>query len=130
MSAIRLPPYAKLLGLRLEGGILVMPYAASLIGSPNRLHGGVVAGLLEIAANIKANAVLADAAAPLKPIGVTVDFYRGVALEDTFAEALVLRLGRRVVNVRADAWQQDRARPIASATINMLIVRAAKSQDK
>jgi len=118
-----LPPYAEFLGLRAEGGLVVMPYAERLLGAPGRLHGGVVAGLLEIAANLAAEAACADEKARVKPINVTVDYYRGGAMADTYAEARVLRAGRRVMNIHAEAWQSKRSKPIAAATVNLLIVR-------
>jgi acyl-coenzyme A thioesterase PaaI-like protein len=42
---------------------------------------------------------------------------------ETYASAVVERLGRSVANVEAFAWQEDRARPIASARINFLLER-------
>jgi uncharacterized protein (TIGR00369 family) len=120
-----LPAYATLLGLRREGALLVMPFATHLIGSPGRLHGGSVAGLMEIAANLAVRDALGDEPAQLKPVNVTVDYLREGAPEDCRAEAIIMRLGRRVANVRVEAWQADRNRPIAAARMNMLIVRAA-----
>ena len=40
-----------------------------------------------------------------------------------FACAVVTRLGKRVANVEAHAWQQDRDKPIASARMNLLLKR-------
>ena len=61
--------------------------------------------------------------AQVKPINVTVDYLREGALEDTYAEAILMRMGRRVANVRVEAWQGDRARLIAAARMNLLIIR-------
>ena len=44
----------------------------------------------------------------VKPINVTVNFMRGGTQHDTFAAATVTRLGNRVANVEAHAWQLDR----------------------
>ena len=60
----------------------------------------------------------------IKPINVTVDFMRGGRDHDTLAAGIITRLGNRVANVEAVAWQDDRARPIASARMNYLIERA------
>ena len=62
----------------------------------------------------------------MKPVTVTVDFMRGGVekLGDTFAGAVIERLGKRIANVEAFAWQQDRARPIAAARINFLLERS------
>lgn len=118
------PPYARLLGLD-EGPdhALSMPFAPHLIGAPGRLHGGAIAGLLELAAH---RAVLAAVGSDtnLKPISVTVDFLREGRLETTFAAGRILKLGRRVANVHAEAWQEDRTRPIAAARLNILIDRS------
>lgn len=123
MTDVALPPYATLLGLRREGTALVMPFQYLLIGAPGRLHGGTVAGLMEMAANIAVRDALGGEPALLKPINVTVDYLREGAPEDTFAEAFIQRIGRRVANVRVEAWQSDRARLIAAARTNILILR-------
>lgn len=49
---------------------------------------------------------------------------RGGRDHDTLAAGIITRLGNRVANVEAVAWQDDRARPIASARMNYLIERA------
>lgn len=119
-----LPPYAAMLGLRREGTVFTMPFDVSLIGSPGRLHGGAVAGLMEIAANIAVREALEGAPAQVKPVNVTVDYLREGATEDTSAEAIIQRMGRRVANVRVEAWQGSRSRLIAAARMNLLIVRS------
>ena len=40
------------------------------------------------------------------------------------AAAVVERLGARIANVEAFAWQKDRSAPIASARLNFLLERA------
>lgn len=118
-----LPPYAAMLGLRHDGAIVTMPFGAHLIGSPGRLHGGSVAGLMEIAANIALRQALGGEGAAVKPIDVTVDYLRAGSPVDTHAEAVIMRIGRRVANIRVEAWQDARTRPIAAARMNFLIVR-------
>lgn len=118
-----MPPYASMLGLIRSGNRLTMPFGVHLIGSPGRLHGGAVAGLMEIAANILVRDAVGDADASLKPVNVTVDYLREGAMEDTHAEAFIMRIGRRVANVRVEAWQAERTRLIAGARLNLLIVR-------
>jgi len=120
---IAMPPYASMLGLVRSGTGFSMPFSARLIGSPGRLHGGAVAGLMEMAANLTVRDAIADADAALKPVNVTVDYLREGAMEDTHAEAFIMRIGRRVANVRVEAWQGDRGRLIAAARLNLLIVR-------
>ncbi len=127
MSA--LPPYARLLNLSIverdDGDLIVMPFSNDVIGRPGFLHGGAIAGLLEFAAFTTLASALGDAHATMKPVTVTVDYMRGGAesLGDTFAAAQIERLGKRIANIEAIAWQQDRARPIAATRINFLIER-------
>lgn len=129
MSARELPPYADLLGATIETGpdgapILMMPFGDHLIGRPGFLHGGAIGGLLEMAAIAALFHALNDEPeVQVKPINVTVDFMRGGRDLETRAAGIVTRLGTRIANVEAVAWQDDRARPIASARLNYLIQR-------
>ena len=124
-----LPPYAELLGLRTERGtdgetLWVMPFREQVVGRPGFLHGGAIAGLLEFAAYGALYEALGDEAGVTpKPINVSVDFMRGGVDHDTYAAATITRLGNRVANVEAHAWQQDRAKPIAAARMNLLLRR-------
>ena len=124
-----LPPYAILLGLHAEqrdgSRIFVMPFRADVVGRPGYLHGGAIAGLLEFAAFEALAAAIDDSAVVMKPVTVTVDYMRGGSegLGDTFAEAIIERLGNRIANVEALAWQADRSKPIAAARINFLLDR-------
>ena len=124
-----LPPYARLLGLNIDhrdgARIFVMPFSADVVGRPGFLHGGAIAGLLEFAAFEALSAAIDDPAVVMKPVTVTVDYMRGgsEALGDTFAEAIIERLGNRIANVEAFAWQADRLKPIAAARINFLLER-------
>lgn len=124
MSA--LPPYAQLLQLRTEeraDGLrqFVMPFHQDVVGRPGYLHGGAIAGLLEFAAYGELLRAVEGRAVTLKPISVTIDFLLGGRDRDTFASATIERLGARIANVEAFAWQKDRAAPIASARINFLL---------
>jgi uncharacterized protein (TIGR00369 family) len=120
-------PYARLLDLRFEQDDsevrLIMPFSAGLIGAPGRLHGGAIAGLLEIAGVAAVIVAQPDALRMprIRPVTVTVDFMREGTPIDTIAAAEVTRLGRRIVNVSARAWQYDRSRPIAAANLNFLL---------
>ena len=126
-----LPPYADLLGLTIEADgentpVLVMPFSEDLLGRPGFIHGGALGGLLEMAAIVALQRALTDEGSDgrIKPINVTVDFMRGGRERETRATGTVTRLGSRVANVEAVAWQDDRARPIAAARLNYLIARA------
>lgn len=120
-----LPPYAALLRLQAQdvAGCVrfVMPFHDDVVGRPGFLHGGAIAGLLEMAGYASLREALDDETVSLKPISVTVDFLRGGTAQDTFAIGHIRRLGKRIANVEATAWQEDEARPIATARINVLL---------
>lgn len=125
---MKLPPYAELLGITVEAGedppLLCMPFANDVVGRPGFLHGGAISGLLEMAAIAALHRALAgEGGGRIKPINVTVDFMRGGRDKPTRAAGRVTKLGGRVANVEATAWQDEPDRPIASARMNYLIVR-------
>lgn len=126
----QLPPYAELLHLSAGRGPdgarrYTMPFSDDVVGRPGYLHGGAIAGLLEFAAFTTLAEAVGDAAVVLKPVTVTVDYLRGAnaARGDSHAEAVIERLGNRIANVDAVAWQTDREKPIATARINFLLER-------
>lgn len=110
-------PYAGFLGLRAEeadGELLgVMPFADHLVGNPTipALHGGAIGAFLELTAT--AELARRSGGRPPRTIGVTVEYLRSGRAHDTYARAEVKRMGRRIANVSVEAWQADRARPIA-----------------
>ena len=120
-----LPPYARLLNLSAEdqdGGLrFLMPFHEDVVGRPGFLHGGAIAGLLEFAAFTALDRALGQRVTRKKPITITVDYMRSGTPQDTYAEAVVERLGNRIANVEAFAWQGNRNKPIASARINFLL---------
>ena len=121
-------PYARFLGLGLrqvDGELLChMPFQEMLIGNSAlpALHGGTLGALLESAA-IFGLMVQADTDHVPKIISLTVDYLRSGRAQDTFARAIITRAGRRVANVRVEAWQEDRTRPIAAAHVLFLLAR-------
>ncbi len=123
-----LPPYGRFLGLRTERTeedelLFVMPFGDVVLGRPGFLHGGAIAGLLEFAALGTLYEALGSREVIVKPINVTVNFMRGGIDHDTFAAAEITRLGNRVANVDARAWQMDRKKPIAAAQMNVMLKR-------
>jgi len=111
-------PYAAYLGVRFalaEGALVAtLPYQPKLVGNPvlPALHGGVIGAFLEHTAIIHLMWD-SDAEEIPKTIDVTVHYLRSGRPLDTHAAAGITRHGRRVANVRAEAWQDDRSRPIA-----------------
>ena len=123
-----LPPYASLLKLEFRDDqsgspLVVMPYHDDVVGRPGFLHGGAIAGLLEFAAYSGLARQIGDDSVIMKPVTVTVDYMRPGLERETFAAAIVERLGGSVANVDAFAWQEERNQPIASARLNFLLER-------
>jgi len=123
-----LPPYARSLGLIVEPGEVaptyLMPFEHRVVGRPGFLHGGALGGLLEMAAiGALLQALEGEGEARIKPVNVTVDYMRGGRDKPTRARGSVTRLGNRIANVEAVAWQDEEDRPIAAARMNYLIVR-------
>jgi len=127
----KLPPYAQLLQCRLEERdgetIVTIPFHDDVVGSPGYLHGGAIAGLLEIAAFTALAKALDDPSVAMKPITVTVDYMRPGGHHETHASAAIQRLGSSIANVEAFAWQDVREAPVASARLNFLLERPAKA---
>jgi len=119
-------PYCRYLGVRgelIDGAIvLVLPFAERLIGNPMipALHGGVIGSLLETAAIAQ---VIYEIRVPKlpKPVDITVDYLRSGKAVESRARARIARLGRRVVNVHAEMWQDDETKPIANLRGHFLI---------
>ncbi|WP_338872434.1 PaaI family thioesterase [Myxococcus stipitatus] len=119
-------PYARFMGIGVEhlaGEMLCrMTYTPKLIGNSflPALHGGTLGALLECSAIFELLLQTETQRVP-KVISLTVDFLRSGKAQDTFARAFITRQGRRVANVRVEAWQDDRTRPIASANALFLL---------
>ena len=126
---MKLPPYAAVLRAEVERAadgtpVLLMPFHDGVIGRPGFLQGGAISGLLEVAAIAALHHALAEeGGGQIKPINVTIDFMRGGRDHETRAAGTITRLGNRVANVEAFAWQDHRAKPIAAARMNYLIER-------
>lgn len=123
---IDFPPYGRLLRLEPTGdGGFTMPFHEDVVGRPGYLHGGAIAGLLEFAAFETLRRAVGDDGVMLKPVTVTIDYLRGAGASrgDTHADALIERLGNRIANVDATAWQSDRSKPVATARITFLLER-------
>ncbi|HUS67962.1 MAG TPA: PaaI family thioesterase [Kofleriaceae bacterium] len=126
-------PYARWIGISMRdvAGELLghLSYSDMLIGNAAlpALHGGTLGALLESTAIFQ---LLWDAETVVLPktIDITVDFLRSGRPVDTWAKGIVTRQGRRVANVRAEAWQEDRARPIAIAHGHFLIQPVAEGE--
>ncbi len=132
-TILRLMPYAAKLAVSAEiadNGRLVgtMPFHENHIGNAQlpALHGGSLASFMEITAILE----LARRQAAMQqietieagrsilplPVNVSVQYLRSAGAEDCFAEAEVLKVGRRTSTVFCKLWQANAAKPVASMT--------------
>jgi uncharacterized protein (TIGR00369 family) len=128
-AAIDTIPYAHFLGVRpeLRGDelTLILPYKDDLIGNPMlpALHGGAVGALMELTAVAQLSVLTRQAKLP-KTIDISIDYLRSGRPVDTFARAEVTKHGRRIANVRVQAWQYARSEPIAALHGHFLLTPA------
>ena len=77
------------------------------------IHGGVIGAFLEFAAILELVRQGEGERLP-KPIDLTIDYLRSARGVDAFARATITKHGRRVANVRVEAWQQSEERLAAA----------------
>ena len=124
-------PYARFLGLRVEMAgdemTAVLPFSNHIVGNPvlPAIHGGVLGALMEITALTQLSIAGGEGGAGLlrqpKPIDVTIEYLRSARPLTTYARAQVRRLGRRIANVHVEAWQEQRASPVAALRGHFLV---------
>ena len=94
------------------------------IGNPfvPMIHGGAVGALLEHAAVVQLfHELELELERPPRIVNISIDYLRPCLLEDTFARGVIVRQGRRVANVRVEAWQSSRDRLVAAAHAHFLL---------
>ncbi|MEN4828687.1 PaaI family thioesterase [Pseudomonas sp. P39-UII1] len=123
---LELIPYAGLIGIECErqGDDLLfrLPANADNIGNPllPAVHGGVIAGFMELSAALYL-LIYSESASIPKIIDFSIDYLRAGHFRDTYAQCQLWRQGRRVTNVAITAWQGDRQAPIATARAHFKI---------
>ena len=131
-SLLHLIPYAKLIGVecsRLGDELLFkLPANKDNIGNPllPAIHGGVIAGFMELAAALHLLVFTGSPGVP-KIIDFSLDYLRAGQFRDTYAKCQVCRQGRRVANVAITAWQSTEAEAIATARAHFKIEEAVGS---
>lgn len=119
-------PFARTLGMRCDvrGDEMtaILPFQDKLIGNVTigALHGGAIASFLELTAMLQVFLV-SDMPRPPRPMNLTIDYLRQGHAKDLYARAYVLKMGRRMASVRAEAWQDNRADPISAINAHFMV---------
>ena len=129
-------PFARWLGIRdhdqgTEQGTLVMPFSPKIVGNPilPAIHGGMTGAFLETTAIVGVTRELGASATP-KPIGLTVNYLRSGRALDSFASVSIVKQGLRIVAFEAQAWQDDRSKPIATAFGHFMLRRTPGTDEE
>jgi uncharacterized protein (TIGR00369 family) len=119
-------PYARFIGVRAELAgdemTAVLPFSDVIVGNPilPAIHGGVLGAFMEMTALAQLSIV-----EPLKrqprTIDVSIEYLRSGRPLTTFARARINKVGRRIANVHVEAWQEQRAAPIAALRGHFLL---------
>lgn len=123
---IALIPYARWIGLqaRIVDGQprFNLPFQPMLTGNAAlpAIHGGVVAGFAESAAQLHLLYLLDEARVPMN-IDFSIDYLHSARTVELHAACTVERLGRRVAQVQVRCWQDDAQKPIAIARTHFLL---------
>ncbi len=117
-------PYARTLGIERgsEEGCFLLPVKKGNIGNPTlpALHGGAIAGFMELSAMIHVLQHSHSAKIP-KVVDFSVDYVRAGRFVPTQSRCKLVYLGRRMINVSISAWQEDETAPIAMARAQFLV---------
>ncbi|MBB5187987.1 acyl-coenzyme A thioesterase PaaI-like protein [Zhongshania antarctica] len=117
-------PYARTLGIQIGGedACFLLPVKKSNIGNPTlpALHGGAIAGFMELSAMIHILQHSKNDKIP-KVVDFAVDYVRAGKYVATHSRCKLVYLGRRMINESVSAWQEDETAPIAMARAQFLV---------
>jgi len=87
-----------------------VPFKEDFIGDfiQGLWHGGIIASIADSAAGIAASTVLTDARDKLNTIDIRIDYLNGAIKEDLFAEAELLKVGKRIIKVDVKLYQKTK----------------------
>ncbi|MBI1285982.1 MAG: hotdog fold thioesterase [Flavobacteriales bacterium] len=87
-----------------------VPFKEEFIGDflQGLWHGGIIASVADSAAGIAASTVLTDARDKLNTIDLRIDYLSGAIKEDIYAEAELLKVGKRIIKADVKLYQESK----------------------
>ena len=122
---IQAMPYAALIGMTCipigDSLIFKLPPSEDNIGNPilPALHGGVIAGFMEMSASL--HAILTEHTSIPKVVDFSIDYLSPGRLKETYAECQIIRQGKQILNVSVICWQTTKKKPVATARVHLLL---------
>ena len=120
-------PLAQEMGLKCEvmgdEMTMIMPFQDKLIGNfmIKAIHGGAIGAFLELTSQAQVFLVTEHLARPPRPINLTIDYLRQGHAKDLYARAEITKMGRRMCSVRAEAWQDEREKPVTTLMAHFMV---------
>ena len=101
----------------------IMPYQEKLIGNfmIKAIHGGAIGAFLELTSQAQVFLVTEHLPRPPRPINLTIDYLRQGHAKDLYARAEITKMGRRMCSVRAEAWQDERSKPVTTLMAHFMV---------
>ncbi|HEX6860426.1 MAG TPA: PaaI family thioesterase [Caulobacteraceae bacterium] len=127
-------PYARFLGVRAEMAgdemTAILPFSEHLIGNPTlpAIHGGVLGAFMEMTALAQLSIKEGQQRQP-RVIDVSIEYLRSGRPLTTYARAEIKKVGRRIANVHVEAWQTERASPIAALRGHFLVTPVEQAEE-
>ena len=120
-------PLAQEMGLKCEvmgdEMTMIMPFQEKLIGNfaIRAIHGGAIGAFLELTSQAQVFLVTEHLPRPPRPINLTIDYLRQGHAKDLYARAEITKMGRRMCSVRAEAWQDERSKPVTTLMAHFMV---------
>ena len=126
-------PYASFLGMKAQqvdgDWQFILPPQKHNVGNPTlpALHGGAIAGFMEMSAviylmmNMDVEEIAGHEPRVPKVVDFSIDYIRACRLETTHAACEILRRGRRLTNIAVRIWQQNPDVFCAAARVHYLV---------
>jgi uncharacterized protein (TIGR00369 family) len=120
-------PFAQELGMHCEvmGDEMtaILPFQDKLIGNVaiRAIHGGAIGAFLEITAMAQVFLVTEHLTRPPRPINLTIDYMRQAHAKELYARATITKMGRRMCSVHAEAWQDEKSKPVTTLMAHFMV---------